>query len=280
MKMVLRSALLPSLALLAGCTAVIDQSSFFPQSAAAPQAKLTPPAGYVMDDRMVELPGLGTMHVVRLDNPASEATLIYSGGNMSFVATQSGHAAVLARAIGADLIFYDYPGRGGTTVPPTIDASIAAGPALLQRLRELGWIGRGPLFAYGLSFGGSQAAAMVRGGGFGGLIIEGSAADIASVGRNFIPPVARPFVKLSVDPELHRFDYLGYAAAARTPVLLLSSRSDDIVRDRNMRDFQRQLQERGSQVTFISVPGGHGTALLQPAAITAIRDFVGRNSAR
>lgn len=270
-----------SLAALCSCVAVsIDQSSFFPQSAQPPTATLTPPPGYSLTDRLIELPGLGTVHAARLDNPASEVAIIYSGGNGNFVSAQTARAAALAKATGADLILYDYPGRGGTTVPATIDASLATGPAMVRRLRETGWIGRGPIFAYGLSFGGSQAAAMVREGGFAGLIIEGSAADIAAVGRNFVPPLARPFVRLKVDPELSRFDYLGYATATKTPVLLISSRDDEIVRERNMRDFADQLRARGVEVTFVSVPGGHGTSLQQPAALAAISSFVTKNAAR
>lgn len=267
-------ALLSLIAALSGCNAIIDQSSFFPRQAQAPEVTLQAPPGYSMEEALLDLPGLGKLHAVRLDNPASDATIIYSGGNHSFVSVLSPHAAALARASGADLILYDYPGRGGTTVPATIEASIATGPAMLRQLRERGWIGKGALFAYGLSFGGSQAAAMVREGGFDGLIIEGSAADIASVGRNFVPPLVRPFVKLRIDPALGRFDYLGYATVSKTPVLLLSSRGDDIVRDRNMRDFARQLEARGAAVTFVSVPGGHGSALAQPAALAAIKSFV------
>lgn len=229
---------------------------------------------------MLELPGLGRLHAVRLDNPASETTIIYSGGNGSFVSAGTEDAAALARATGADLILYDYPGRGGTTVPPTLEAAIATGPLLLQALRERGWVGRGPLFAYGLSFGGSQAAAMAREGGFAGVMLEGTAADIAAVGRNFVPGIARPFVKLSVDPALQRFDYLGYAAAARAPVLLISTKSDEIVRERNMRDFARQLEQRGLEVTFLSAPGRHGDALAQPAALAAIGSFVQRHAAQ
>jgi hypothetical protein len=45
-----------------------------------------------------------------------------------------------------------------------------------------------------------------------------------------------------------------------------------------MRDFAQQLEQRGLEVSFASVPGRHGDALLQPAALVAIRDFVGRKS--
>ena len=240
--------------LLAGCTAVIDQSTFFPSAEAPPEARLAPPSGYTLDEVMLELPGLGTVHAVRLDNPASETVIIYHGGNGNFVSAQSQRAAALAEATGADLILYDYPGRGGTTIPATIDGSLATGPALLAEFRRRGWVGGGPLFGYGLSFGGSQAAAMARGGGFAGLILEGTAADIQSVGRNFVPWIARPFVRLRVDPELGRFDFLGYAASARAPILLISSLQDEIVRPSNMRDFAEQLRARGVEVSLVASP--------------------------
>ena len=235
---------------------------------------LTAPPGYELEHAVVDLPGLGAMHVARLDRPGTDAAIIYSGGNGSYVSEESLRAGALAQATGADVILYDYPGRGGTTVPGTIDAAIATGPALVRALKSKGWIGRGPFFAYGLSFGGSQAAAMAREGGFAGLMIEGSAADIAAVGRNFVPALARPFIRLRVDPALGRFDYLGYAVAARAPVLLISSTGDDIVRPRNMADFARQLRAAGREVTTVSVPGDHGTALRDGRTRSAVAAFV------
>ena len=266
---------------LGGCTAMIDRSSFFPQLEAPPQAVLAPPPGYRMTEAMLDLPELGQVHAVRLDHPGSETVIIYHGGNSSFTAGQSRGAATLARATGADLILYDYPGRGGTNVPGTIDAAIATGPALLAAFRREGWIGRGPLFTYGFSFGGSQAAAMARdGAGFDGMILEGTAADIAAVGRNFVPGIARPFVRLRVDPALSRFDYLGYALSARAPILLISSRDDRIVRPRNMRDFAAQLRAQGRNVDLVEIPGGHGSAVGSAEGQAAIAAFVARLSRR
>ena len=84
----------------------------------------------------------------------------------------------------------------------------------------------------------------------------------------------KPFVRLRVDPELARFDYLGYAAAARAPLLLIVSEDDEVVRPRNMAAFAEQLRERGVSVTTVTVPGGHGSALQQHAAIAALGEFV------
>ena len=273
------AAVLP-FALLTGCTAVIDQATFFPQAEPPPAATLTPPPGYALTDAMLELPDLGNVHAVRLDNPASNRAIVYSGGNGSFVSVLSPVALALASATGADIILYDYPGRGGTNVPATIDASIATGPAMLRELRRRGWIGGGPLFAYGMSFGGSQAAAMARAGGFDGLILEATAADIHAVGRNFVPGIARPFVRLRVDPALGRFDFLGYAAAARAPILLIGSQNDRVVRPGNITAFAAQLRARGAEVTLVTVPGGHGTALREAEARAAVGRFVASHATR
>lgn len=275
-----RPFLLATLLALGGCTATIDQSSFFPQMNRSTTQTLAVPEGYAKSDELVELPGLGLVRVVRLDNPASDATLIYSGGNGNFVDEQSSRVDALADATGADLILYDYPGRGGTTVAPTIDAAIATGPALMSALRARGWIGTGPLYAYGLSFGGSQAAAMARNGGFDGLVIEGSAADVLAVGRGFVPWYAKPFVKLQLDENLLRFDTQTYALAAKAPILLISTAKDDVVRPKLMTEYADRLKADGADVTLVSVPGEHGEGLRYPEGKAALTRFVNTHASR
>lgn len=262
---------------LGGCTAVISQASFFPsESLAAPAAVLQVPDGYTATDAMLALGDLGAVRAVRLDNPASESAIIYSAGNGGFVDSDSTSrmAARLAEVTGADIILYDYPGRGGTTLPATIEAAAAFGPAMMDSLKAQGWVGRGPVYAYGLSFGGSMAASMARSGEMAGLIIEGSAADYQAVGRDFVPGLAKPFVKLRLDPALNAFDYLGYAVAARAPVLLLSGTQDKVIRPARMREFAQALETGGAQVTFAPVPVGHGGALESAEGREALAAFM------
>lgn len=263
-------ACLTAAVLLSGC-AVVDSRRFLPEPGGAPRATLAVPAGYTATDRMIELPGLGMVHAVRLDNPASEATVIYSGGRAHFVGNQSGRAAVLAGATGADIILYDYPDRGGTTVPATIDAAIASGPAMVAAMRRIGWIGSGPLIAYGYEYGGGQAAAMARGGGFAGLVLEGSVPDVRGVRANRLPGFARPLVRVRRD--VSRFDYFDYVLAARAPVLLLTSWGDRRVRDEDVALFADAIRERDGEATLVSVPGERGLILNQPRAVDAVRAF-------
>lgn len=262
-----------------GCSATISQASFFPSARlAAPDAVLQVPDGYTATNALLPLGDLGAVRAVRLDNPASETAIIYSAGNGGFVDSQgtSRMAARLAEVTGADIILYDYPGRGGTTLPATIDAAAAFGPAMMGALKGEGWIGRGPVYAYGLSFGGSMAASLARAGGLAGLIIEGSAADYHAIGRDFVPGLAKPFVKLRLDPALNRFDYLGYALAARAPVLLLSGTQDKVIRPARMREFAQALEAGGAAVAFQPVPVGHGGALEAAEGRDALAAFMRR----
>lgn len=263
---------------LSGCTATINQASFFPDGKlAAPDAVLEVPKGYTATDQMLDLGEIGAVRAVRLDNPASETVIIYSAGNGGFVDSEgaSRMAASLARVTGADIILYDYPGRGGTTLPATIDAAAEFGPAMIDSLKGYGWIGRGPIYAYGLSFGGSMAASLARSGSLAGLVIEGSAADYQAIGRDFVPGLAKPFVKVRTDAALQRFDYLGYALAARAPVLLLSGTQDKVIRPARMREFGEQLEAGGAKVTFQPVPVGHGGALETEEGREALSAFIG-----
>lgn len=263
---------------LGGCTAVISQASFYPSaSLAAPDAVLAVPDGYTATDTMLPLGDLGAVRTVRLDNPASETAIIYSAGNGGFVDSEgtSRMAARLAEVTGADIILYDYPGRGGTTLPATIAAAAAFGPAMMDSLTTQGWIGGGPVYAYGLSFGGSMAASLAQSGALAGLIIEGSAADYQAVGRDFVPGLAKPFVKLRLDPALNAFDYQGYAVRARVPVLLLSGTKDKVVRPARMREFAEALKAGGVPVTLAPVPVGHGGALEAAEGRTALAAFMG-----
>lgn len=263
---------------LSGCSAVISRTSFHPSaSLAAPDAVLTVPDGYTATDTLLPLGELGAVRTVRLDNPASETAIIYSAGNGGFVDSEgtSRMAARLAEVTGADIILYDYPGRGGTTLPPTIAAAAAAfGPAMIDRLKSKGWIGRGPTYAYGLSFGGAMTASLAQAGALAGLIIEGSAADYQAVGRDFVPGLAKPFVKLRLDPALGAFDYQGYVMASRAPVLLLSGTKDKVIRPPRMREFQLALEGGGTKVTFAPVPVGHGGALEAAEGRAALAAFI------
>lgn len=260
--------------LLTSCAVTVDESSLLP-AIDPPEAGVTlaAPPGYARTERMIDVGGLGEVHGVRLDRPDSEATVIFAGGSGYFSANASRRLTRLAELTGADILTFDYPGRAGTTVPRTAEALSALGPALVTGLREAGWIGAGPLYAYGFSFGGASAAGVARAGGFDGLILESTSSDINAMGRNMIPGIARPFVRLRIDDDLNQFDFLGFAASARAPVLLIGA-EDDAQADRaTVEAFAARLRDRGLVVTLVFGEGGHGDAIYSEPGGRAVRTF-------
>ena len=274
--MVKRFGLLAAV-LLGGCTAEVDQGSLFPTMALTGQPPaLAAPAGYALDERMLDLPGLGQVHAVRMSRPGSTGTILYNGGNGSFVRTSGARFARLAAISGADIVAYDYPGRGGTTVPATVDALIAMGPALQAAYRAAGWVKPGPVWAYGFSLGGAPAANIAAAGGLSGLLLEATAADIPAVGRNMVPGVMRPFVRIKVADDLKRYDYHGYAVSAGVPVLLLVGRDDRTVDAKTVTRFSQTLAKASVATTLVTTPGGHGDAMDAEDGRAAIRAFLTR----
>lgn len=263
------------LVMLGGCTATVERSSLLPTLPEPTASLIEPISGYEREDRMLTLPDLGVVHVVRLTRPNNRRTVIYSGGNGSFVSTSGEHLNELAEVTGADIITFDYPGRGGTTVPKTTDALIAFGSAFVAGLKRTGWIRPGPIYSYGFSLGGATASNIAGTGGFSGLVLEATAADIPAVVRNMIPAVLRPFVRVKVSDDLRRYDYAGYAVSARAPILIIACSADRTVDIRTARRFARSLRQAGATVTFVQVPGGHGAGLRAATARDAVRRMVG-----
>lgn len=260
--------------LLTSCAVTIDESSLLP-TIDPPGAGVTlaAPPGYSLTERMIDVGGLGQVHAVRLDRPESEATVIFAGGSGYFSANASRRLTRLAELTGADIVTFDYPGRAGTTVPRTAQALSELGPALVTGFREVGWIGAGPLYAYGFSFGGASAAGIARTGGFDGLLLESTSSDINAMGRNMVPGFVRPFVRLRIDEDLNQFDFLGFAATARAPVLLLAA-EDDAQADRAIVEaFAVRLRDQGLAVTLVFGEGGHGDAIYSEPGGRAVRTF-------
>ena len=258
--------------LLTGCAVSVNETSLIPDLAEpAADVRLATPSGYVQSEALVPVGSLGVVRAVRLDRLDTDTVVLFAGGSGHFTAKASRRLARLAEVTQADIITFDYPGRSGTTVPTTTEALVQIGPALMAYFKSAGWIGAGRVYAYGFSFGGASASNFARTGGFAGLILESTSSDIAAMGRNMIPVVARPLVRLKVDPDLSAFDYFGFAIQARSPILLLAAREDTQADLATVKSFASQLNGAGAAVVVVETPGRHGDAIYSAEAATAIR---------
>ena len=89
-----RFGALAALALLSGCAAVIDQASFFPQSAEAPPTTLQAPAGYTMSDALLDLAGGAA--TIASHSEKSWASITFAGARHRVELLFEGAAAVEA----------------------------------------------------------------------------------------------------------------------------------------------------------------------------------------
>lgn len=267
-----RFAALAGALLLTACAVSIDETSLIPElEEPTADVRLATPEGYVQSETLVPVGDLGVVRVVRLDRLDTDTVVLFAGGSGHFTARASRRLGRLAELTQADIITFDYPGRSGTTLPVTTEALVEMGPALVAHLRNEGWIGAGRVYAYGFSFGGASASNLARTGGFSGLILESTSSDIQAMGRNMIPAIARPLVRLEVDGDLSAFNYFGFAVEARTPILILAAREDTQADLATVSAFASRLSEAGADVAVIETPGRHGDAIYSEEASIAIR---------
>ena len=256
---------------LAACAVSVDETSLIPAlEQPAADVRLVTPEGYIQSEALFPIDGLGVVHAVRLDRVDTDAVMLFAGGSGHFTARSSRRLARLAALTDADIITFDYPGRSGTTLPATAGALVQLGPALVAEFRAAGWIGSGPVYAYGFSFGGASASNFARTGGFSGLILESTSSDIVAMGRNMIPAVVRPLVRLEVDEDLAAFDYFRFATESRAPILLLAARDDAQADLATVTAFAERLRGAGANVSIVETPGRHGDAIYSDEAAAAI----------
>lgn len=268
-------ALLAGAMMLTACAISVDETSLIPElEEPAADVRLATPEGYVQSEAFVPVGDLGVVRAVRLDRLDTDTVVLFAGGSGYFTARASRRLARLAELTRADVITFDYPGRAGTTLPITTEALVEMGPALVAHFRNEGWIGAGRVYAYGFSFGGASASNLARTGGFSGLILESTSSDIVAMGRNMIPAIARPLVRLEVDEDLSAFDYFGFAVEARAPILLLAAQEDAQADLATVNAFAARLSAAGAEVVVIETPGRHGDAIYSEEAATAIGTFI------
>ena len=263
-----------TLSLVSGCTLTISPDTLLRDIHIPENATIfAVPEGYQVTRHILPLDGLGNVHILRLDHPDSEDVHLYSGGRSFRTSRPTNRALRLAALTQADLIFYDYPGRHGTTVAKTADALAAFAPAYVQALETQGWLGDGLIIAHGYSFGGVMAAAMAATRPMDGLILENVSDDIAGVTRAGIPAPIRAFLRIRVNEDIANFPYQRNILKADTTVLLFSGRRDRVIPEPFVITFFNDLRHEGVDVTLIRTDEGHGNAIYTDEGGDAIHSF-------
>jgi pimeloyl-ACP methyl ester carboxylesterase len=252
------------------CAVSVDARRLAPQPQARPvSAALAPPPGYRGGIDRVSIVGVGAVEVAYLHRREARGLLIYSGGRGFRLERASARAARLAELTGANLLLYNYPGRGASE--GVSDAATLA--ALAKGLRALPAVhDAGPVLIYGFSFGGLMAALLAAAGPTDGVVIEASSDAADAVAERLLPLPLRWALDVNVTGE--SLPYAERLVGADAPILVLAGGRDAVAPPPIACAFAQKLARMGGDVRFAAAPGAaHGKALYTEEGGAALRRF-------
>ncbi len=201
---------------------------------------------------------------------------VHCGGN-AFDIPNHGDLAAWTIIPYGDALLWDYPGYGGSegaASAATLETAARAVAAAAPQFR------RGPdqrIVFIGHSLGGFVCAAMAaEAPEADGMIFEASAANANVAVGGAVPWALRPFLRVTLAPELAAYDNVAALSRRRDlPVLVLSARKDRILPRRLSRDLAAELEAAGHAVRYAELPDAtHFDIGFQPELAAIMADFL------
>lgn len=258
--------------LCAGCAHLdVRLESFMSPDNGPRTAQLAP--GYSIEDHVLRQ-GDRSIGITYARHPRSKAVILYCGGD-AFHRSLEGGLALRALALEADVVLFDYPGYGDTTGTPGTAAILDTAVAVYDHVFSL-WTTTGKKrVLYGFSMGGMVVAQLSQDRHADGVVLEATTPSVRAWARSRIPWPVRPLVRVRVEPQLAGLDTAAALDLFRGKVLLLTSRSDEIVPAKLTFEIERRLLLTRRDVRLVELPScRHGAVMRSPAFPSLIRTFL------
>jgi pimeloyl-ACP methyl ester carboxylesterase len=223
------------LALLTGCAEVTIKEANFIRPDSVTGAKTEQRFGEAalkaalpaasMSDEAVALTDGSVANGVLVRQPGARTTVLYFGGNAFHL---DRHAAQIVPAIGScgvNVAVFDYRGYGRSSGSPTVALMEADALAIFDHVNTLF---PGSVIVHGQSLGSFIGAGVASQRTPRALVLESTATNPMDWASANVPWYARPFVKISVTPQLARVDNVAAVSAYHGPGLVLVGESDRI----------------------------------------------------
>ena len=236
------------------------------------ERRLEPPPPGVPAER-VEFPSTDGVRlvawVIRADGPDSgnRWLLICHGnaGNLSNVGRPAHYAGL--RALGLNLLAFDYRGYGESGGEPTEPGLYADADAAYRYLREVLRVPPERIVVFGHSLGSAVAVDLTARQPAAGLVLDGALASVVGRAQEVYPYVPVRLVARS------RFVSIEKIPGVHMPKLFLHARADEVIPFVHGR---RLFEAAAEPKTFVALRGGHGDAFDVDSAtyFGAIRGFL------
>ncbi len=247
----LRSLLNLALILVLGYAALVllayvlqDRLLFFPSRALA-----TSPAryGFVFETVQMETEDGETLHGWWIPAVPERAVLLFCHGNAGNISHRLESVEIFHR-LGLSVLLFDYRGYGQSTGTPSEAGLYRDGEAAWGYLTQTRRVDPRAVVVFGRSLGAAMAVELAARHTAGALIAESAFTSVPDVGARHYP-----LLPVRALARIH-FDNLSRIAGVQTPVLIIHSRTDEII---PFEHGKRLFEAAPSDKAFLKISGGH-----------------------
>jgi uncharacterized protein len=198
-------------------------------------------------DTWIETRDGKTLHGWYFPSEGARFVVVLSHGNAGNISGRL-EIAELLNELGVAVLLYDYRGYGQSDGRPSERGLYKDITAVISYLEvELGYP-EDRVILYGRSLGGAVSAWAAKEHDVAGLVLDSSFTDLRSMAREIYPIVPGFLVRFN----LSTLSYLQKASG--TPVMIMHSREDEIVRYHH---GEQLYEAAGEPKTFVPLRGGH-----------------------
>ena len=172
-----------------------------------------------------------------------------NAGNLSNVGRPAHYAGL--RALGLNLLAFDYRGYGESGGTPTEAGLYADAGAAYRYLREILGVPPERIVLFGHSLGSAVAVELATREPAAGLVLDGALASVVGRAQEVYPWVPVRLIARSRYASIERIARVGM------PKLFLHARADEVIPFVHGR---RLFEAAGEPKTFVALRGGHGDA--------------------
>jgi pimeloyl-ACP methyl ester carboxylesterase len=188
-----------------------------------------------------------------------------NAGNLSEFGRPAHYAGL--RALGLNLLAFDYRGYGESEGAPTEDGLYRDANAAYRYLREELAVSPERVLIFGHSLGSAVAVDLASRAPSAGLILEGALTSVLERGQELYPYIPVRWIGRSRFPSIEKISRVS------VPKLFLHARGDEVI---PLAHGRRLFDAASSPKTFVELNGGHGDAFEVDSAryFGSIRKFV------
>lgn len=209
-------------------------------------------------------------HGIAVRQPGARSTVLYFGGNVFHI---DRHAKVLVPRIAAcpvNVVIFDYRGYGRSSGAPTIALMASDALTIFDHVNAQF---PGQVVVHGQSLGSFVAAHVARQRPARALVLEATVTNVQDWAEANVPWYVRPFVTISMSPQLAALDNVAAVSAYRGRGMVLAGGRDRITPARLGKAVYAALPGE-PKTLLISDQAGHNDILEHRDAGQAYCDFL------